>query len=158
VEGFRIAGARVLGVEDAVAVVVGIGAAIGILEAVLVLRLVGALVGGADDAVAVGVVDRAAVGARRAGLIGAPVEPIRDAVAVAVAIRIGALGDDRRRRLVARLRRRRAERGADADLELGGRQHAAVARRHHAVVQLDPQAPAAADRCAEARAPVGDRR
>src|ERR1051325_7820818 len=106
VEGLGLVGTRILRVENAVAVVVGIGAAVGVLEAILVLGLIGALVGGADDAVAVGVVDRAAVRTGAASLVGAGVEPIRNAVAVAVAIRIGARGDDRRR---GRLRFLRSE-------------------------------------------------
>src|SRR5262249_5529535 len=48
--------ARIGGVEDAVVVVVGVGAPVVVVEAVAVLGLIGALVVAIEDAVAIGVV------------------------------------------------------------------------------------------------------
>src|SRR5207244_1129343 len=65
----RLVRALVVLVGDAVAIVVGIGAAVLVLEAVLVLRLVGALVDRVGDAVAVAIGEArgepAAAGLRR---------------------------------------------------------------------------------------------
>ena len=85
-------GALVVGVEHAVAVVVRVGAAVVVLEAVEVLGLVRAVVAGVDDAVAVVVRIGAAVLVLEAvailGLVGAAVLGVGDAVAVVV--RVGA--------------------------------------------------------------------
>src|SRR5439155_7220026 len=77
----------VLGVGDAVLVVVRIGAAVLVFELVLILGLVGALVLRVDDAVAVLVLFGAAAALWRARLVGTLVLAIDDAVAVGVLLR-----------------------------------------------------------------------
>ena len=81
--------ASVVDVGDAVVVVVGIGAAVGVLEVVDVLGLVRALVARVGDAVVVVVGVGAAVGVLEAvavlGLVRALVVDVVDAVVVAIA-------------------------------------------------------------------------
>src|SRR5262249_33748283 len=86
----RLVGAGVLLIVNAVAVVVGIGASIFILEAVLVLGLVGALVLRVGDAVVVVVQVGTAVGILEAvlvlGEVLALIHVVGDAVAVDVVV------------------------------------------------------------------------
>src|SRR5207247_1917694 len=77
-------GAAVAQVGNAVLIVVGIGTAVVVLEAVLVLRLRRALVDVVHQPVAIGVLDRAAVRSH-AGDVGAAVVGIEEAVVVTVA-------------------------------------------------------------------------
>ena len=94
--------APVLGVEDAVLVVVRVGAAVGVLEAVLVLGLVGAPVVGVEDAVLVVVGLGAAVAVLEVvlvlGVVGAGVVSAQDPVLVRVQVHGRGLW---RRRLLA---------------------------------------------------------
>src|SRR5262249_38088692 len=85
-----LVGALVVDVGDAVLVVVGIRAAVGVLEAVLVLGLAWALVDPVGDAVVVGVGVRGRRCVLRGGgvlgLVGALVELVGDAVVVVVGV------------------------------------------------------------------------
>jgi hypothetical protein len=118
----RLDRALVVGVGDAVLVVVQIGAAVLVLEPVLVLGLHRALVGLVEEPVVVIVGIGAAVLVLEAvlvlGIVGAGVDLVGDAVAVAIS------GLGRRRRRVALLLGAELERAArvvlgEADLALG---------------------------------------
>src|SRR5665213_655196 len=122
-------------VEHAVLVVVRIGATVGVLEPVLVLRLVRALVGLVGDAVGVVVGIRAAVGVLEPvlvlRLVGALVGHVRDAVFVVIGIRaaVGVFEPV----LVLWLVRAFVDVVEDAvviTVARGGRRVALVARRH----------------------------
>jgi hypothetical protein len=95
VEGLGLIGALVDDVGDAVAIVVGIRAAVLVLEPVLVLGFIRTLVQRIGDAVAVVVEIRAAILVLEAvlvlRLIGALVDGVRDAVAIVVEIRAAVL-------------------------------------------------------------------
>src|SRR6185369_8768132 len=114
-------------------VVVGVGAAVGVLEAVLVFRFVGALVERVGDAVVIVVWVGAAVGVLEAilvlGLARAAIEPIDDAVAIGVEIwSRWDVGMDRRDR-----RRVRHERERQYAAQIGGAEPAG-----HATARGEP--------------------
>src|ERR1051325_4642126 len=87
-----LVGALVLRVGDAVLVVVGIRAAIGVLEAVAILGFVGTLVELVGDAVAVVVVVGAAVGVLEAVAVLGDARALIDVVGDAVAVHVAGAG------------------------------------------------------------------
>src|SRR5262249_30143624 len=148
-----LVGALVDGVGDAVAIVIGIGAAVLVLEAVLVLGLVRALVGGVGDAVAIVVGVGAAVLGLEAvlvlGLVRAFVGGADDAV-------LGGIVVDHRGRRLGRLGASELLVDREQRLEVLGESVVLAAGREQEA-QIRAQAPAVVDAVLGADADVEQR-